>query len=52
MRVKITDIIGHDDGPTAAELDEYARLESEQERRDAAERLRRRTGIETDDGTL
>lgn len=52
MQVKITDIIGHDDGPSAAELAEYARLENEQERADAAERLRRRTGIETDDGTL
>lgn len=52
MRVIVTDIIGHDDGPSAAELAEYARLESEQERHDAAERLRRRTGIETEDGTL
>lgn len=52
MQVRITDIIGHDDGPSAAELEEYARLESEQERSAAAERLRRRTGIETDDGTL
>lgn len=52
MRVKITDIIGHDDGPSAAELAEYARMESEQERADAAERLRRKTGIETEDGTL
>ena len=52
MKVRITDIIGHDDGPSAAELAEYARLESEQERHDAAERLRRRTGIETEDGTL
>lgn len=52
MKVRITDIIGHDDGPSAAELAEYARLESEQERSAAAERLRRRTGIETEDGTL
>ena len=52
MKVRITDIIGHDEGPTAAEIAEYARLESEQERSDAAERLRRRTGIETEDGTL
>lgn len=52
MKVRITDIIGHDDGPTAAELAEYERHEKEQERHVAAERLRRRTGIETDDGTL
>ena len=52
MRVIVTDIIGHDEGPTAAEIAEYARIESEQERADAAERLRRRTGIETEDGTL
>ena len=52
MRVKITDIIGHDEGPTAAEIAEYERLEKEQERTDAAERLKRRTGIETEDGTL
>lgn len=52
MHVRIVNIIGTDDGPTAAEIAEYERLESEQERRDAAERLRRRTGIETEDGTL
>ena len=52
MKVRITDIIGHDDGPSAAELAEYERLEKEQERSDAAERLRRKTGIETEDGTL
>ncbi len=52
MKVRITDIIGHDEGPTAAELAEYAKLEKEQERQDAAERLRRKTGIETEDGTL
>ena len=52
MHVRIVNIIGTDDGPTAAEIAEYARLESEQERSAAAERLRRKTGIETEDGTL
>lgn len=52
MKVRIVNIIGHDEGPSAAELAEYERLEKEQERSAAAERLRRKTGIETEDGTL
>ena len=52
MHVRIVNIIGTDDGPTAAELAEYERHEKEQERSDAAERLRKKTGIETEDGTL